>query len=150
MGSLRKFGRQFTSEGQKKSRLKYNNRKVKLDGHTFDSQAEADYYLRLRAAARSGSIKDLEVQPRFTFEHRGRVLRYPPLWVVRSGKRFQRQGAPIRYYADFRFYDVIEKRSRVVDVKGMDTPVSKLKRALVLWWHGIDVEIVKKRKGRSS
>ena len=33
---------------------KYNNRKVTVDGRTFDSAMEADYYLTLKQKVRNG------------------------------------------------------------------------------------------------
>lgn len=46
---------------------KYNAHKVELDGHTFASKAEAARYVLLRAMERNGEIKNLVLQPKFTF-----------------------------------------------------------------------------------
>lgn len=45
---------------------KYHNKKVKADGHTFDSQKEYHRYLQLMDAVREGVIYDLRLQHNFT------------------------------------------------------------------------------------
>lgn len=47
---------------------KYNNKKVELDGHVFDSKAEADYYSGLKIRQATGEITSFELQPRFTLQ----------------------------------------------------------------------------------
>ena len=44
---------------------KYNNKKVVLNGITFDSQKEARRYRDLSLLERAGEIKDLELQKAF-------------------------------------------------------------------------------------
>lgn len=44
---------------------KYGNRKVVVDGHIFDSKAEARRYGELKLLERAGEIRDLELQPKF-------------------------------------------------------------------------------------
>ncbi len=103
--------------------LKYRNKKVTIDNITFDSKLEAKHYSQLKLLERAGEIKDLELQPRYDL-------------IINDVK--------IGYYkADFRFFDKKEIRQRVVDSKGMDTTVSKLKRKMVKAIYGIDVEIWK-------
>ena len=46
-------------------RSKYGNQKVALDGHTFDSRAEARRYQELHLLLAAGEITDLVVHPRF-------------------------------------------------------------------------------------
>ena len=41
---------------------KYNNKKVRLDGHVFDSKAEADYYSALKIRQAAGEITSFELQ----------------------------------------------------------------------------------------
>lgn len=95
---------------------KYHARKVKLDGITFDSQAEADRYRELRLLADQGYIQRLRVHPTY-------LLQEP---FQHNGKRIQ----AIHYEADFEYWDggvwVVE------DVKGYETAVFKIKRKLFL------------------
>ena len=70
---------------------KYRNTKTELDGIVFDSKKEADRYAELRMLERAGTIKKLELQPKFLI-CKG---------VVWNGRK-QRD----RYYiADFKYYD---------------------------------------------
>lgn len=45
---------------------KYHNRKVTVNGITFDSQKEADRYLELMLLLKAGEIDRLKLQPEFT------------------------------------------------------------------------------------
>ena len=44
---------------------KYGNRKVRMDGFTFDSVKESKRFVELRLMERAGKIKDLQVHPNF-------------------------------------------------------------------------------------
>jgi hypothetical protein len=88
-----------------------------MDGYTFDSQAEFHYYQGLKLLLLSGNISHLEVHPKF------------PIVVndVKIGN----------YYADFRY---MENGAQVIDdIKGVRTPVYKLKKKLVEALHGIKI-----------
>lgn len=100
---------------------KYGAIRTAVDGITFDSKKEARYYSDLKLLERAGEVTDVELQKPFVITINGVLV--------------------CTYRADFCFYDTREKRPRVVDVKGMDTPVSKLKRKLVRAQYGVEVEI---------
>lgn len=92
----------------KKKRSKYNAKKISVDGITFDSQMEADYYCRLKLMLRAGAIDGFCRQARF---------------VITEGKNAEKG---VEYVTDFVvFYP--DKTYRIVDVKGMKTEVFKLK-----------------------
>lgn len=92
-----------------KRRAKYGNVKTELDGILFDSKKEAERYVQLILLLRGGVIRDLELQPNFKLEVAGKKV--------------------CTYRADFRYS---ENGSQVVeDVKGMKTPVYKLKVKLL-------------------
>lgn len=103
---------------------KYHNTKVEIDGHKFDSKAEARRYQELRLLEKAGTISGLELQPVFqlqpTFkhQHRGTVLL-------------------IKYIADFKYYE--GKRCVVEDVKGFKTKEYELKKKMFLY-HYPDVD----------
>lgn len=97
---------------------KYNARKVKIDGYTFDSMAESKRYLQLKQKVEEGVIKDLEVHPRFVLQNA----------FLYGDKRI----SGIWYEADFS-YTVIDGRKIVEDVKGYETDVYRLKRKLLLY-----------------
>jgi Protein of unknown function (DUF1064) len=104
-------------------RLKYNAVRVKLDGYTFDSKAEARYYGDLTLQARKGQLLNLKVHPRFEIK----LVRQKICDVI----------------LDFAFYDKIAGRDRYIDVKGRDNALSRLKRKLVEAFYGIKIEVVK-------
>ncbi|QGF21775.1 putative endonuclease [Bacillus phage vB_BcM_Sam46] len=92
---------------------KYNATKTEIDGITFDSKAEAKYYEKLKGDKEAGLILDFKLQPRF---------------LLQEG--FTKNGIyhrPIYYIADFEVWDSVLKR-RIIDVKGVETEVFKIKR----------------------
>lgn len=90
------------------SKSKYKSHKVWVDGISFDSQAEANYYCQLKILLRTGEIHGFCRQARF---------------VVTEGKNGNKG---TEYVTDFViFYP--NGSYRIVDVKGMKTDVFKLK-----------------------
>lgn len=91
-----------------KKRSKYNARKVRVDGIAFDSQAEANYYCRLKLLLRAGEIDGFCRQARF---------------VVTEGRNGERG---TEYVTDFVvFYP--DGSYRIVDVKGVKTDAFRIK-----------------------
>lgn len=110
----------------KPKRNKYNAQKVEIDGHKFDSKAEARYYVYLKDRAKKGEIYGLELQRPF-------ALIGPDGTLITT------------YRADFYFYEQAEKRFRVIDVKGgkaTQTDAFRMKKRLMKSLLGIDVEVV--------
>ena len=94
---------------KKRKKNKYGAVKTKVDGILFDSKAEASRYMVLVLLERQGEIQRLELQPKFDC-------------IVNSKKICS-------YRADFRYFT---NRGVVVeDVKGMKTPVYRIKKKLV-------------------
>lgn len=121
---------------------KYNNKKVTIDGITFDSVKEGRRYEELKLAEEAGAIGDLERQVRFELipaqrEPDTRGAR----GGVKKGKLLERQ---VVYIADFVYIDLYTGEKVVEDVKGMKQgtayEVFKLKRKLMLWRYGIKVK----------
>jgi len=97
-------------------RRKYGNRKVELDGYTFDSAGEANRYRELVLLHRAGEICKLKIQPVYMLQ-----------------PAFKKNGVAhrsITYIADFEYFDVREGRYITEDFKGMETEVFKIKRKL--------------------
>lgn len=117
MRSVRRFQLEKLGHG----RNKFGAVKVTLDGFTFDSKREAAVYMQLKLLQGAGKIARLARQVPFVLSANGQEI----------GK----------YKADFVFDDLEEKRRRVVDVKGLDTPLSAWKRKHVKAEHGVEVEI---------
>jgi len=113
-------------------RNKFGAVKTTVDGITFDSRAEASRFAVLRAMQRAKIISGLELQPEFPFIINGEPVRA----LSKSGK-----GRPLKAVMDFRFFK--DGAWHVEDVKGIDTAVSRLKRAFVHHLYGIKIEVVK-------
>lgn len=87
---------------------KYHSKKVRVDGIPFDSQKEADYYAGLKILLEKGIIDGFCRQARF---------------VVTAGDDETRA---TEYVTDFVIF-FPDKTYKIVDVKGMETEVFKLK-----------------------
>lgn len=98
---------------------KYRAVKTIIDGIKFDSKKEGRRYQDLKILEKSGHVKDLELQPRYDLIING----------VKCGF----------YKADFRYIDTTRNILIVEDVKGMLTPVYRLKKKLMKAIHNIDI-----------
>lgn len=121
--------------GKRTSSSKYRNRKVQYDGYKFDSLRECERYKELCLLQDAGDIIKLEVQPKFPLRVAGKDVK------IRS-ERYP-NGRKVSYFADFAYYDEAAGKRIVEDVKGADTPMSRLKRALVEAQYGVPVIIVR-------
>lgn len=103
------------NEGKKS---KYKSKKAMHDGITFDSKAEAEYYVYLKNLWTTGKIRRFKLQP---------VYKLQDSFKTQDGELIR----AITYKADFEVFhnngDIT-----VVDVKGMPTEVAKLKRKLFI------------------
>jgi len=119
----RMTAKQFRESEKPAKRPKYGNRKTTVDGIEFDSKAEASYYCALKVRERAGEVSNVQLQPRFMFVVDGILV--------------------TTYKPDFQFFDAVEKRTRVVDVKGFRVRDLSTKLKLMRALHKINVEIVK-------
>ena len=105
-------------------RSKYGAKPTIVDGVRFASQAEARRYGHLKMLERAGTICDLELQPRF------------PL-LVNAIK-------VCTYVADFRYrFAGVVGVPVVEDVKGVQTPIYRLKKKMLLAQDGIIITEVR-------
>lgn len=110
----REVPREFHGEAEIKAHKYYAKSKM-LDGIKFASTAEADAYTLLKFWKQAGIIRNLELQPVFILQEKQPGMR------------------AIKYVADFRFeIDCGPEgwRDRIIDVKGVETAVFKMKRKL--------------------
>lgn len=109
--------------GSAPKRLKYNNKIVVVDGRRFHSIAEAKRYSELKLLEQAGKIKHLHLQVQMPCDVNGKSI--------------------CKYVADFAY---IENGKGVVeDVKGVATPVYRLKKKLVEALYGLRIKEVRKR-----
>lgn len=99
-----------------KNYSKYKNKKIFIDGITFDSQLEANRYCELKLLYKAGEISQLRLQPEFEL--------IPAF--KKNGKSFRKT----IYKADFMYLDNRSGKYIVEDTKGFKTDVYKLKRKL--------------------
>ena len=107
---------------------KYKNKKVVLNGITFDSQKEARRYRDLSLLERAGEIKSLELQKAFILAESVKFENEP------------RRKPAVKYVADF----VYRENGQLVveDVKSTMTrnlPVYRLKKHLMKSVHGLEI-----------
>ena len=86
--------REYQKKGNKQS--KYGAVKTQIDGHTFDSKKEADYYCELKLRLQSGDIKGFCLQPVF---------------ILAPG---------LKYKADFIVFHN-DETTEIIDTKGFKT-----------------------------
>lgn len=98
---------------------KYRAQKTEVDGITFDSKAEAERYVTLKAMERAGDISDLALQPAFVL-------------IDGFTDSFGTRHRAITYKADFKYLDR-DGNVVVEDVKGIQTPVFRLKHKLLMF-----------------
>ena len=120
---------------------KYRNKKISIDGITFDSKHEAARYRELSLLQRAGEISELELQKEFelipaqyeTFPRYGKKGQR-----ITDGKKCIEK--PVKYRADFVYK---ENGAQIVeDAKGVKTKEYIIKRKLMLYMHGIKIKEV--------
>lgn len=116
----RKYDPQLENKRKKTKQSKYHAVKTIFDDIKFDSKKEAKRYIQLKQMERAGLIEKLQLQVPFVL-------------VDKSG-----YGREIKYVADFVYF---ENGCQVVeDVKGVKTPVYRLKKRLMAERYGIKIK----------
>lgn len=127
-------------------KTKYRNKKITVDGETFDSRKEYRRYTELKLMEQAGEVRNIQRQVKYVLIP---AQRDPdtigPRGGVKKGKLIERE---VSYIADF-VYEIwlptyvgidIEGWWRVVeDTKGVRTKDYVIKRKLMLWVHGIRI-----------
>lgn len=117
-----------------KRRTKYNNVKVVIDGHTFDSKAEARHYSELKLQEKAGEILFFRLQPKYR-------LQDP---FEKHGKKHR----AIDYIADFEIHHR-DGSIEVVDVKGAPlTQVFRIKEKMFNKKYPHKLTLIKWDRGR--
>lgn len=106
---------------------KYGNKRTTLNGEVFDSRKEAQRYGVLRLLERAGKITNLQRQVKYVLI---------PTQRDENGKLLEKECS---YVADFVYFDFALGRKVVEDTKGCRTETYKLKKKMMLWFHGIRI-----------
>lgn len=104
----------------KGKRSKYSAKKTEIDGIVFDSKIESQFYLYLKELKSTDKISDFSLQPKFE--------------LVPTFKKNGRTNRAITYTADFEI-TLKDGNVIIVDTKGMETDVFKIKRKLFDWYY---------------
>lgn len=102
---------------------KYKAQPVVIDGIRFASKLEGRYYTNLKLLQRAGEVTNVELQKPFALTVNGHLIG--------------------TYRCDFAFWDMKEKRERIIDCKGIETREFRRTKKLVKAIHGVDIEVVK-------
>lgn len=100
------------------------SKKTVIDGITFDSKTEAEYYEYLKRLEKDKKIYRLRCHPTFILQEA----------FEQDGKKYK----AIKYIADFAYWNDEEQTSVVVDVKGYAMEDAKLKRKLFAYNYPFD------------
>lgn len=92
------------------------SKKTVIDGITFDSKTEAEYYEYLKQLEKDKKIYRLRCHPVYVLQEA----------FERHGKKYK----AIKYIADFEYWSDEEQINVVVDVKGFAMEDARLKRKL--------------------
>jgi len=103
---------------------KYGAKKTIIDGITFASKTEAEYYALLKWEEKAGAIKILDLQPK-VYLTRSRIL----------------------YKPDFKIFDTNAREEIFIEIKGHETPVWRIKRKLWFNYGCGTLRIIKKIRG---
>jgi hypothetical protein len=98
---------------------KYKAVKTTVDGIVFDSKKEAKRYQELKILQKAGIISGLRLQPEYEVSLMGQKI--------------------CKYRGDFWYVDTKTEGAVIEDVKGMKTPVYRLKKKLVEAYYGIKI-----------
>lgn len=104
---------------KRRSRSKYGNKPVVIDGIRFDSMKEANRWCELKLMEKGGIISDLQRQVKFELQ---------PAFT-HKGKRIQ----AIKYIADFTYTDNETGEKIIEDTKGVRTREYILKQKMMLF-----------------
>ena len=109
---------------------KYGAKKIKdpATGYVFDSKKEFIRWCELRILERSGKITDLKRQVKYVLL---------PSQCGSNGKVLERECS---YIADFVYFDFTLGKQVVEDCKGYRTEAYKLKKKMLLYFHGIQIK----------
>ena len=118
------------------SRNKYRNKKIQVNGETFDSMKELRRWRDLKILEKAGQISELRRQvPYEILPDQREPDKIGPRGGIKKGRIIERKAV---YVADFVYKDRTG-REVIEDCKGMRTKDYILKRKLLLFRFGIRI-----------
>lgn len=104
--------------GLQSKKEKYHRVKKSLDGITFDSTKERDYYAKLLLLKKAGEVVNIELQPKFELQP--------------AFERYGKKERAITYKADFKV-SYADGHIEIVEVKGYRQRDYLLRRKMLLY-----------------
>ncbi len=130
----------------RQSRAKYGNKRLTIDGVTWDSKREYQRWLVLRQAEKDGLISDLERQPKYELVP---AIKETYIKHLKTKDKVCERTAqlPITYTADFRY--IKDGNTVVEDVKASPhmaalDPKFLIKEKLFRWKFGFPIKRIYK------
>lgn len=105
---------------------KYGAKKITHMGEKFDSIKECERWCELRLMERGKVIADLKRQVKFELLPAQKYM----------GETVER---PVSYIADFVYTDMKTGKTIVEDTKGFKTPEYRIKKKMMLYFHGVQI-----------
>lgn len=133
------------------------SKKVEVDGHTFDSFTEYEFYEYLKGLE---IVKDIKLQPQFTLLEPFRVVctncsGHGKEMSIKTGKpincgkckgKGKKQRRGWSYTADFQV-TYTNDRQEVIDVKGFANERFPLTKKMFENRYGVELVVIQKKKG---
>lgn len=138
--------KELTHINKKPIKNKYGNRKVLVDGIEFDSLSEYKRYALLKYRQQLGEIARLEVHPRYPLMCGDVPIKIRHYRRIKKGARAGETieiARQVYIELDFEYEELSTNRDVIEDVKGFDTDLSRLKRAIFEASTGRRVEVVR-------
>lgn len=116
---------------------KYKNKKVTIDDITFDSGAEASYYMHLNMLKKAGEVESFDMQKKYVLQEK---FKHPATGsTVRA----------ITYTPDF-VVTYADGSTVVIDVKGFETQMFKMKAKMFMYKYNLPLVLVKLSSNKKS
>ena len=118
-----------------KSMGKIYHKKTEIDGITFDSQTEAEYYLYLKEEMNMRRVRKFEMQKEFILQEKFLIVNGERIDETNKDFKKIQKANPgcttqaIKYVADF-VVDYADGTRKVIDVKGQKTVDFKIKEKM--------------------
>lgn len=132
---MRDRGQTAFKEAEKAApKSKYRNVRVAIDGEKFDSKREASIWSELKLREKAKEIGGLRRQVPFDL--------MAPQYDIHTDT--SQNVVVAQYVCDFIFDDYVQKKRRILDVKGgKETAMFALKRKWLFLQSGIEIEVVR-------
>ena len=104
---------------------KFKNKETIVDSIKFDSKKEADYYLSLKLQLKTGIVKEIILQPKYSYD----------IVYSANGRTYNRKAF---YKADF-LVVYADNTTAVIDVKGYQTDTFKRKKKIIEMLYGFEI-----------